>query len=246
MVSITALALSSLVSITLPNSAAMLRVAFAGIDLTRDTVIVTADHGHVSRGGHGGAEPEVSSVPLVLAGKGIVPGASARNAQLVDVAPTVAALLGVPAPGQDRDGALGGVELLDRLQGIAGDVARLLARLVDAAHDHVFDQGRVAAGALDERINSGIPAFDDIGRFVGYRGVGRHITERKRAEARVKGSDGAVFEVAKGAPQAIAALTAHGANEAMEAAAVDGAEKFALDVAGVIESGGVGRLDLDV
>ena len=30
---------------------------------------------------------------------------------------------------------------------------------------------------------SGIPAFDEIGRFVGYRGVGRHITERKRAEA---------------------------------------------------------------
>ena len=30
---------------------------------------------------------------------------------------------------------------------------------------------------------SGIPAFDEIGRFVGYRGVGRHITEQKRAEA---------------------------------------------------------------
>ena len=30
---------------------------------------------------------------------------------------------------------------------------------------------------------SGIPAFDEIGRFAGYRGVGRHITERKRAEA---------------------------------------------------------------
>jgi PAS domain S-box-containing protein len=30
---------------------------------------------------------------------------------------------------------------------------------------------------------SGIPVFDDAGRFTGYRGVGRHITERKRAEA---------------------------------------------------------------
>ena len=29
---------------------------------------------------------------------------------------------------------------------------------------------------------SGIPVFDEIGRFVGYRGVGRYITERKRAE----------------------------------------------------------------
>ncbi|MBR1190844.1 PAS domain S-box protein [Bradyrhizobium sp. AUGA SZCCT0240] len=29
---------------------------------------------------------------------------------------------------------------------------------------------------------SGLPMFDERGRFVGYRGVGRHITERKRAE----------------------------------------------------------------
>jgi PAS domain S-box-containing protein len=30
---------------------------------------------------------------------------------------------------------------------------------------------------------SGIPVFDELGRFVGYRGVGRHITGRKLAEA---------------------------------------------------------------
>jgi PAS domain S-box-containing protein len=29
---------------------------------------------------------------------------------------------------------------------------------------------------------SGLPVFDDMGTFVGYRGVGRNITERKRAE----------------------------------------------------------------
>jgi len=29
---------------------------------------------------------------------------------------------------------------------------------------------------------SGMPVFDEFGRFVGYRGVGRHITDRKRAE----------------------------------------------------------------
>jgi PAS domain S-box-containing protein len=29
---------------------------------------------------------------------------------------------------------------------------------------------------------SGLPVFDASGRFTGYRGVGRHITERKRAE----------------------------------------------------------------
>jgi len=30
---------------------------------------------------------------------------------------------------------------------------------------------------------SGMPVFDEAARFAGYRGVGRHITERKRAEA---------------------------------------------------------------
>ena len=29
---------------------------------------------------------------------------------------------------------------------------------------------------------SGLPMFDKSGRFFGYRGVGRYITERKRAE----------------------------------------------------------------
>ncbi|GLR85239.1 sensor histidine kinase [Bradyrhizobium iriomotense] len=30
--------------------------------------------------------------------------------------------------------------------------------------------------------SSGLPIFDETGRFMGYRGVGRHITERRRAE----------------------------------------------------------------
>jgi type I phosphodiesterase/nucleotide pyrophosphatase len=87
-----------------------LRGALAQVDLDRDAVIVTADHGHVARGGHGGPEREVSRVPLVLAGAGVVPGAVARDPQLIDVAPTVAALLGIPAPGHAEGRAL--VELL--------------------------------------------------------------------------------------------------------------------------------------
>jgi H+-transporting ATPase len=45
--------------------------------------------------------------------------------------------------------------------------------------------------------------------------------ERKRAEARVEGADGGVFEVAKGAPQAIAALVADSTNKAMDTAVAD-------------------------
>ncbi len=120
----------------------MLRRALSGIDLARDTVIITADHGHVASGGHGGDEREVSNVPLVLAGKGIVPGATARDAQLIDVAPTVAALLGVPAPRHAEGRAL--VELLqlspgDAVRRAASDDARsrVLAEIAGAARARV-------------------------------------------------------------------------------------------------------------
>jgi hypothetical protein len=69
------------------------------IDLSQDAIVITADHGHTNRGGHGGIEPEVLSVPLILAGAGVKPGATADDAHLIDLAPTVATLLGIPAPG---------------------------------------------------------------------------------------------------------------------------------------------------
>lgn len=69
------------------------------VDLTQDAIIVVSDHGHTDRGGHGGLEPEVTSVPLILAGAGLQPGTEVHDARLIDVAPTVAALLGMPAPG---------------------------------------------------------------------------------------------------------------------------------------------------
>lgn len=71
----------------------------AHVDLAQDAVIVTADHGHTGRGGHGGVEPEVVTVPLIAAGAGIRRGATPVDAQLIDIAPTVAALLALPAPG---------------------------------------------------------------------------------------------------------------------------------------------------
>lgn len=69
------------------------------VDLSEDAIVVTADHGHSDRGGHGGTEPEVLTVPLIFAGAGIASSTSVESARLIDVAPTVAALLGLPAPG---------------------------------------------------------------------------------------------------------------------------------------------------
>jgi PAS domain S-box-containing protein len=41
---------------------------------------------------------------------------------------------------------------------------------------------------------SGLPVFDNSGRFTGYRGVGRHITERKRAEEALRRSEAYLAE----------------------------------------------------
>ncbi|MDE5451883.1 PAS domain S-box protein [Bradyrhizobium sp. CSA112] len=46
-----------------------------------------------------------------------------------------------------------------------------------------FELARLAPDGSKRYVSvSGMPVFDDTGRFVGYRGVGRHITERRLAE----------------------------------------------------------------
>ncbi len=67
------------------------------LDLEKDVLIVTADHGHVDIGGHGGWERPVLHVPLVMVGKAIRHGAYTERLQ-ADIAPTIAALLGIPIP----------------------------------------------------------------------------------------------------------------------------------------------------
>jgi PAS domain S-box-containing protein len=50
---------------------------------------------------------------------------------------------------------------------------------------------------------SGLPMFDSTGRFLGYRGVGRHITERKRAEAELRARQD-LLDLAQNAARAVA------------------------------------------
>ncbi|HEX4450137.1 MAG TPA: alkaline phosphatase family protein [Kofleriaceae bacterium] len=121
------------------------------IDLDRDAIIVTADHGHTDRGGHGGTAPEVIQVPLVMAGAGIRRGAALEHPRLIDVAPTVAALLGIAAPGHGLGRTLvDGLELDRdaRDRRIAADRARLAvteAAVATAAAGSIADRDRARA-----------------------------------------------------------------------------------------------------
>jgi len=63
-------------------------------------IIVTADHGHVDTGGHGGWEPEVLHVPLILWSPRVVKAGVKNNdtAHLDTIAPTVSMLMGWEVP----------------------------------------------------------------------------------------------------------------------------------------------------
>ncbi|MDD5369125.1 MAG: alkaline phosphatase family protein, partial [Anaerolineaceae bacterium] len=69
----------------------------AQLDLSQDTLLVVSDHGQIDQGGHGGQDPITLIEPFVLIGAGVKPGA-ASDLQQVDIAPTIAALLGLNVP----------------------------------------------------------------------------------------------------------------------------------------------------
>lgn len=68
------------------------------------TFLITADHGHIDTGGHGGWEAPATRVPFVLTGAPAV--LRVGEGRLTQVAPTVSVLLGMPVPTFASDVAL--------------------------------------------------------------------------------------------------------------------------------------------
>ena len=58
------------------------------------TIIVTADHGGHDRA-HGSDLPEDMTIPMFCLGEPFVPGSKLENSSILDVTPTIAALMGV-------------------------------------------------------------------------------------------------------------------------------------------------------
>jgi hypothetical protein len=80
-----------------------LRQVIRLVDMSRAVLVVTSDHGLTEDGWLGGHESELTQLPFVIIGHNIVPG-DYSPAQQIDLAPTVAALLGgrLPAAAQGR------------------------------------------------------------------------------------------------------------------------------------------------
>lgn len=141
------------------------------VDLTLargGTVLITADHGHIATGGHGGGERAVTHVLLALAGSGVRPrqaGAPELVASQADLAPTVAALIGAPVPSSAT-----GQILYELLQEPAGGWSVRAVR--EAERQTIFtDQYLVALkaeplppGRRDElkRLEDGLQAGRDV------------------------------------------------------------------------------------
>ncbi|MBQ7320038.1 MAG: alkaline phosphatase family protein [Clostridia bacterium] len=60
------------------------------------TVIVTADHGGHGRG-HGSDDPQDMTIPMFFLGGRFAPGVALEQVTILDLAPTIASILGVPA-----------------------------------------------------------------------------------------------------------------------------------------------------
>ncbi len=126
------------------------------LDPTRDTLLVTADHGHIDRGGHGGPEPEVMAIPLIVYGAGVIAnpgrsGAGGRDGEhawcgsLIDVPAAIASRLDVAPPAASMGG------LLPVLVPVSAGFTAKLATQSIAVHDALATMGLDAMAHLRAR-----------------------------------------------------------------------------------------------
>ncbi|RMF03236.1 MAG: hypothetical protein D6768_06385 [Chloroflexi bacterium] len=120
------------------------------MDLGRGVLLVVGDHGYTADGGRGGAEPELTQQPLVLAGGLVSPG-NYSDVYQTDIAPTITTLLGVEPPGAAQGRIL--FEMLRLPQADTATAQLLLAEqrigLAQTIEEIVSGQPSNAAAALE-------------------------------------------------------------------------------------------------
>jgi hypothetical protein len=141
----------------------------AQLDLSKDTLFISSDHGQVDAGGHGGSEQVVRTEPFVLIGAGVRPG-EYGVVQMVDIAPTLAAILGLNIPASTQGQVQTGMLQLTSEQVAAIETAQdqqqaaLAAAYVNALDaelpveqdgNEVFEPQRVMELARQEQVNAG-------------------------------------------------------------------------------------------
>ena len=134
------------------RSDAMIQQIAGVLDFKQDTLIVLSDHGQIDRGGHGGQDPITLVEPFIMVGAGVKPG-QYPDVQMVDVAPTVAALLGTNIPAASE-----GRPLLPMLYADANRQAQVNAAwsiqqdMVASAYEKAIGAARQPGATAQERI----------------------------------------------------------------------------------------------
>ncbi len=152
------------------------------LDSGRTAFVVASDHGHIQRrgaGGHGGAEEEVVEVPLVLAGRGIRQSRG-WSARMIDVAPTISALLGLPLPSTNQGDLLW--QALDMDPDHEAQLRRRAAQQQSLAASKLPNRPALRAREKSSRLMPAIAAFLLCGALV-VTGFVRPRTRRLRIAA---------------------------------------------------------------
>ncbi|XP_076462688.1 GPI ethanolamine phosphate transferase 2, catalytic subunit-like [Babylonia areolata] len=159
-------------------------------------LVVTGDHGVSDQGGHGGASPEETNVPIVLLSPHTTfqpPSGEKREMEQIDLCPTLSALLGLPIPRNN----LGQVEVTalpahapvqDRVRHLQLNAAQMLAVLEqnvgsieeDAAYHLYHDALSAHSSWLSSRNTTPTAPWEAVGNRVlmGYQEAVRKMTQR--------------------------------------------------------------------
>lgn len=133
----------------------------AGMSDARTAFVIVGDHGHIDAGGHGGWEPDAVRVRAVFAGSGVMLGSG--EASLIDVAPTVAALMGMAPPAYSKGRVLPSLVASEPLQ-VADAVARQRAEFTRAYAEELGFEAGVPRGRETQAIADAESGFMSRGR----------------------------------------------------------------------------------
>jgi len=137
------------------NADEYLAQILAKLDLEQDTLLICSDPGHIDQGGHGGSEAIVLQQPLILIGAGVNPG-KYTDINQVDIAPTIAALLGTNLPAS----ALG--KARTEMLYLTGTQLKTITDATEAQQTRLADAVETALAITIERNSAGVPLDNAI------------------------------------------------------------------------------------
>ena len=112
---------------------ALLAEIVSEMDLSEDVLVICSDHGQIDQGGHGGHDAITLEEPFIMVGKGIKSGVY-EDILMVDVAPTLAALIGINLPASTQGRVLTDMMFMpsNTITNLKSETARQQSQLVAA------------------------------------------------------------------------------------------------------------------